>query len=548
MSLRVAIGLTIMLLVGALAVIRGALVGAEAEELLRRETGASLAALTESMADKLEGDMQARAAQVAVLATFDSLRQPAAAQRVVNELVARDQTLSWVGVTDEKGVVLAGSNGVLAGRDISQRPVFQRAQKGLFVGDVHEAVLLASLLPNPGGEPMKFVDVSAPLKGPDGRTVGVLAAHYSWSWVRDVVRRLLAPAHDREGLEVFVVSRNGVVLMANEGELGRNLDLTALAGPQNSASGWRTAVWPDGREYLTGYAAGAGKPILSDFGWIVLARQPVEKAFAPAYAMRAWVTTSGAVLAVLFGGIGWLAAGWITRPLRAIASAADRMRQGDRAAVIPDIGGMVEIRLLSLALRELVDGLTASNAALAVSNEALARMSDIAHQDRLTTLPNRRYFEQYLEAATAHARAGGGKIVVLYIDLDGFKPINDNLGHDAGDEVLRQVAARLASSLRQNDVAARIGGDEFAAVLTAPADKCFDLNELPLRIIAAINEPIRLPQETAHVGCSIGVAMWPDHGQDLQAVLKHADSALYEAKRRGKNRAVAFSELEAAEA
>lgn len=548
MSLRVAIGLTIMLLVAAIAVLRGVLVGAEAEELLRRETGASLAALTESMADKLEGDMQARAAQVAVLATFDSLRQPAAAQRVVNELVARDQTLSWVGVTDEKGVVLAGSNGVLAGRDISQRPVFQQAQKGLFVGDVHEAVLLASLLPNPGGEPMKFVDVSAPLKGPDGRTVGVLAAHYSWSWVRDVVRRLLAPAHDREGLEVFVVSRDGAVLMASEGEVGRTLDLTALAGPRNAAGGWRAAVWPDGREYLTGYAVGAGKPILGDFGWTVLARQPVESAFAPAYAMRAWVTSSGAVLAVLFGGIGWLAAGWIARPLQAIAGAADRMRQGDRAAVIPNVGGVVEIRQLSLALRELVDGLTASNAALAVSNEALARMSDIAHQDRLTTLPNRRYFEQYLEAATAHARAGGGKIVVLYIDLDGFKPINDNLGHDAGDEVLRQVAARLASSLRQNDVAARIGGDEFAAVLTAPADKHFDLNELPPRIIAAINEPIRLPQETAHVGCSIGVAMWPDHGQDLQTVLKHADSALYEAKRRGKNRAVAFSELEAAEA
>lgn len=548
MSLRVAIGLTIMLLVAAIAVLRGVLVGAEAEEVLRRETGASLAALTESMADKLEGDMQARAAQVAVLATLDSLRQPGTAQRVVNELLARDPTISWVGVTDEKGVVLAGSNGVLAGRDISQRPVFQQAQKGLFVGDVHEAVLLASLLPNPGGEPMKFVDVSAPLRGPDGRTAGVLAAHYSWSWVRDVVRRLLAPAQDREGLEIFVVSRDGAVLMASEGEVGRNLDLAALAGPRNAAGGWRAVVWPDGREYLTGYAAGAGKPILSDFGWTVLARQPVEYAFAPAYAMRAWVTTSGAALALLFGWVGWLAAGWIARPLQAIAGAADRMRQGDRAAVIPNVGGVVEIRQLSLALRELVDGLTASNAALAVSNEALARMSDIAHQDRLTTLPNRRYFEQYLEAATAHARAGGGKIAVLYIDLDGFKPINDNLGHDAGDEVLRQVAARLASSLRQNVVAARIGGDEFAAVLTAPADKHFDLNELPPRIIAAINEPIRLQQETAHVGCSIGVAMWPDHGQDLQTVLKHADSALYEAKRRGKNRAVAFSDMAAAEA
>lgn len=130
-------------------------------------------------------------------------------------------------------------------------------------------------------------------------------------------------------------------------------------------------------------------------------------------------------------------------------------------------------------------------------------------------------------------------MVILYLDLDGFKPVNDQMGHDAGDEVLRQVGLRLASSLRQEDVVARIGGDEFACILVVSEEEAHLPREVAGRLIAAVNEPMLVAERTVRVGCTIGAACWPQDGDEPRDVLRLADAALYAAKRQGKNR-VAF--------
>ncbi|MGF7208193.1 diguanylate cyclase (GGDEF)-like protein [Skermanella aerolata] len=504
---------------------------------IEQEIGRSLSEVAHQMVDKLDTDMWARANQVSVLSKIPAVRDPAVAQKVVDELKARDPTVAWVGVMDFAGRIVAASDGILIGVDASARPVYVEGLKGLFIGDVHDAVLLAKMLPNPSGEPMKFVDVSAPLKDEQGTVVGTLASHFSWEWARAIQRSLLESMKGRPGLEALIVGADGTVLLGPEGSFGGKLDLESIRLARGRHRGWGVEEWPDGKSYLTGVAFGSGHGDYQGLGWTVLARQPVDVAFAPAELLREDILIYGGIFAVVFSILAWIAAGWITRPLSAIASAAKRLRDGEPGVEIPALGGVAEVEDLSQSLRALIGALTSSKA-------ALARMEDAAYQDRLTALPNRRFLEQYAESLSN--RPGRGIFTVLYMDLDGFKSVNDTLGHQAGDIVLRQVAVRLASCLRGEDLVARLGGDEFAAIIVPAASGMpARMDEITQRLIAAVGEPIVIAGRAVRVGCSIGFAEWPNHGATLPDVLERADRALYAAKRLGKNRAVAFADLEA---
>ena len=168
-----------------------------------------------------------------------------------------------------------------------------------------------------------------------------------------------------------------------------------------------------------------------------------------------------------------------------------------------------------------------------ISQEEAARqrIEFLALHDPLTGLPNRASFTHTL--ATAVASAEGQMLAVLFIDLDGFKQINDTLGHDAGDEALKTVAARLRHNLAANDFAARLGGDEFAAIANNIAGQD-SIVKIANRLIAAIAEPMTLTEKPGRLGASIGVALFPQHGTSPTDLLTVADHAMYAAKRGGK--------------
>ncbi len=538
-GLRTTVALTSALLVLGVSVVLAVLTGERSRQRIETEIGRSLSEIATQMTDKLDRSMWARSSEVALLATLGvarSLDDPAALRLQLEGFRTSFPSVSWMGVIDAGGTVIAATDGLLAGADLSGRPVYRNGIKGLFVGDVHEAILLAKLLPNPTGEPMKFVDVALPIQDGRGETLAVLAVHFSWAWADEIRRSLLEPMEERSDLELLIVAADRTVLLGPRSMIGTRLDIEAVGRAQAKEQGWLVERWPDGRRYLTGYAFGDGHLSYKGLGWSVVARQPVEVAYAPARAQTIETALVGGVMVVLFSGLGWLAAGRVTRPLRRIAKAAQRISAGDHSAEMPVTGGSAEIVSLSASLRELIDSLVHRDA-------ALVRLEDIAYQDRLTTLPNRRYFEQYVDATTS----GRGSATFLYIDLDGFKPVNDRLGHDAGDTVLRQVGARLAACFRGDDVVARLGGDEFAAVLPGREGTLRpDAAELAERIIAAVNEPVVVKGEAVSVGCSIGIAHWPDDGTEVPLVLKRADQALYRAKHEGRNRAVRWSENPAA--
>lgn len=164
-----------------------------------------------------------------------------------------------------------------------------------------------------------------------------------------------------------------------------------------------------------------------------------------------------------------------------------------------------------------------------------ARMSRFAYHDQLTQLPNRRLFSDRLRVAVAQSRRSGGRMALLLIDLDRFKPVNDNFGHAAGDQLLKLVARRMQQCLRESDTLARLGGDEFVVILPQLGDEsaAFRVAE---KIRLALEAPFDLPRGVrVSIGCSIGMALLPEHGLDGTSLVQAADRAMYDAKAAGRN-------------
>jgi diguanylate cyclase (GGDEF)-like protein/PAS domain S-box-containing protein len=164
-----------------------------------------------------------------------------------------------------------------------------------------------------------------------------------------------------------------------------------------------------------------------------------------------------------------------------------------------------------------------------------ARLDYMAHFDVLTGVPNRQLLFDRLGQSLAMARRCKQQFAVLFIDLDGFKAINDSYGHEAGDTVLRSVAQRLNATLRDSDTVARVGGDEFAVLLNN-LQSPDNLGPIIDKLIEVIFQPIEVDAQPCRVGASIGVSLYPDHGHEAEILLSRADSAMYQSKRNGKNR------------
>lgn len=165
---------------------------------------------------------------------------------------------------------------------------------------------------------------------------------------------------------------------------------------------------------------------------------------------------------------------------------------------------------------------------------ARAKLHDIAMKDALTGIHSLHYMQEAAKTELAHAARHQQKLWLMFIDLDGFKSINDSLGHSAGDEVLCEVARRLQAVIRAEDLLSRIGGDEYVVLLSHASTEA-DTTAVAQRILDRLQEPISVAGESARVSASIGIASFPSDGEDLESLLKAADAAMYRVKKDGKN-------------
>ena len=169
-------------------------------------------------------------------------------------------------------------------------------------------------------------------------------------------------------------------------------------------------------------------------------------------------------------------------------------------------------------------------------------MHSLAHYDVLTGLPNRTLLSDRLQQAIVATKREKSHMALMFIDLDKFKPVNDTLGHDIGDLVLKEVAKRMLECLRESDSAARIGGDEFIVLLPLVEAKS-DALAVAEKIRLALSLPFELAGQSLHISASIGVAVYPEHGGDEKSLLKNADTAMYYAKEAGRNKVMIFESV-----
>ncbi|MBI3778590.1 MAG: EAL domain-containing protein [Gammaproteobacteria bacterium] len=353
------------------------------------------------------------------------------------------------------------------------------------------------------GRDVRYI-VIQPL-GEDSRD-GYLQINY------DMLRNFAAAEADLAGLSVRLSQADGTVLF--------------------KSAGWPKTDKDNDHRLMVEQALNINVPAKS------LLNVAVSKDMAPTYADLAqterMVTLIAAAVMVLAVLILWMALRKITvNPLQALVVQLRRLRS-DKSHF-----GEHVMTTGNTELAELGAGFNNMSTRL---KELYDSLESLAFTDPLTKLPNRTLFHERLEQAIEEAKRDYRPFALLLMDLDRFKDINDTLGHQVGDLLLQQVAARLRSKLRDIDTVARMGGDEFAILLPAVSDKHATMAARML--LQALRAPFRIEEQSLDIGASIGVALYPDHGVDANILIQRADVAMYSAKNANSGHAFYDSKLD----
>lgn len=257
-------------------------------------------------------------------------------------------------------------------------------------------------------------------------------------------------------------------------------------------------------------------------------RKDSDDAYASAlfYAL----TTLGIVI-LLMSVSAWWSYKSLVNPIRALEAKLDDISLSLDLRKRIDLGASDEMRSATEAINRLLEK---AHGGLAEMSEKRDLATFAATHDLLTGLPNRVLAFERLKDAISHARLAGKQVAFMFIDLDGFKVVNDTMGHDAGDFVLKQVGERLKQSIREHDTVARLGGDEFLAIVGGLSNRDV-ASHIAAKIIDALSVPMDYQGEPLQIGGSIGIAMYPEHGDSVESMMQAADAAMYQIKRSGKN-------------
>lgn len=249
---------------------------------------------------------------------------------------------------------------------------------------------------------------------------------------------------------------------------------------------------------------------------------------------------------VLFVLLSLILARKITTPLQRIATTLARFKQGDPVPEL-SINRNDELGLLARNFSIMAKKL---NAQLLELNTQRQYLHKVAHHDALTGLPNRILLEDRIEQAMISARRDKAEIAVMLVDLDGFKPVNDQYGHDIGDKLLQECATRMLTCIRETDTVARYGGDEFMIIISARELQLRGMSarhisrQVADKIRNALNQTFKIEHIQLNISCSIGIALYPHDGDEKNTLIKNADIAMYHAKTAGKNSVKLYTDIQ----
>ncbi len=424
----------------------------EASSSLRAEIGQRLADLASQTTDKLDRGIYERFREVQLMADRTEIGDPAVSpadkQKLLDRMQQTYRYYAWIGIADMNGRIVAASNGILQGADISKRPWYPNALRGVHIDDVHEAKLLARLLPaDPSGEPVRFVDVAFPYLNPDQTVGGVLAAHLSWGWARSIERSVISASARSRRIDAMIVGSDGTVLLGPPGLQGTRIDQTAFKNAQHGEGKFVVQSWTDRKPYLVGYSVSHGFDAFPGFGWTVLVRQDLEEAFLPVRQIQQRVLWSGFSIALIFSLLGVLNARRISRPLVSLSKAATRLRQGEATDLGKRTESFKEVDALAESFGALVADLQHNQQALVELNASLENRVE-QRTDELASS------EKRLRTITDNL-----PVLISYIDHDHRLmfcngTFRDWLGIDpekvVGKPLLEMIGAELYEQRRQN--------------------------------------------------------------------------------------------------
>jgi diguanylate cyclase (GGDEF)-like protein len=275
--------------------------------------------------------------------------------------------------------------------------------------------------------------------------------------------------------------------------------------------------------------------------------EAAHRAATAALVAEETLTLTGVGVFGVFFGVSVLLGFSIIHPVRRLTAATRLLTAGDRHARAPR-GGSAEIDQLAGAFNAMADQIARVEAELRAHHVQLERhvaertrqLNHLAHHDPLTQLPNRLQHAARVGAALARADATGHRVALLFIDVDNFKSVNDALGHSFGDSVLRNIAQRLQTAAGESGMLARFGGDEFT-VLIEDLTSIEDADRRARDIVLSMQQPLLVQGRVLATSVSVGAAVYPDHAENAEGLLRAADVALFKAKDLGRNRHAMYS-------
>lgn len=390
---------------------------------------------------------------------------------------------------------------------------FQAARGGASVigrprldGVSGQAVLTMAMPVRDGGGEVVAVLLGTPQIAKDG-----FLARLSASRIGNSGGVLLISPRDR----LFVAASNAAMVLQPTPPAGANaLHDRAMAGYRGSG----TTVNAFGVEEISAIAS------VPSAGWFVVARLPTTEALATVGRMQNFILQQRLLGVLLVLVVIGAVIAWLLRPLLRAAAQAEKMARGELPLAPLPVVRDDEIGQLTAAFNRLLSRLDTHQ----------MELGRLAHHDSLTGLPNRKLLSDRLHQALARVQRHSGQVALLFLDLDGFKQLNDTLGHEAGDEALKEIARRLQSVVRQSDTLARLGGDEFVLLACDVTEPLADsLAVLAQKCIDAVRKPLRLRNGEHVLGVSIGIAL-SGGAETSERLLVAADKAMYQAKQNGR--------------
>ena len=371
-----------------------------------------------------------------------------------------------------------------------------------------------------------------PILNTNEQLLGVLVAKLNFRTITNV---LVKYAQGEIG-ELYLITRDGFLLVSSKSTSGKFLETKLLKNTTKklfSQEGEPNAYL----DYNNRPVVGALKR-MSELGWGVVAEKERVKAYAQIIRLRNFTLALVVGLLFFIGLAAYLLSLSLVKPLNRLTSGAGKVAAGDLEVDVP-VSSRSEVGYLTEVFNDMVARLRQGREELAAINETLRQknfeLHEISIRDSLTGLYNRKHLMETLEKEVNRSQRHSHSFAFLVIDIDHFKKYNDTYGHLAGDEVLRRLASVFTESIRSSDYAARYGGEEFIIIL--PETGTEQGVEAAERIRNKVaEEKFGAEGESIKVTISVGVASYPENGEDAESVIRTADAALYEAKELGRNR------------